>query len=63
MRGYTSTDGIKEHYHEFVIDEDKDGRTIRTLGEGDDHVHSIVNGIVMGVDPNNHVHYIDLEEK
>lgn len=54
----TDTAGAAPHMHTATIDEDGNGRTTSKVGEGEDHVHQIVNGIVQEGGVDSHVHSI-----
>jgi len=54
------TDKVKGHSHLGTVDEDGTGKTIKTTGSGDDHVHKVTKGEIQP--SGGHIHKLSMME-
>ena len=53
------TSEMEDHYHEFEVDDNGNGKTTKTI-DGKDHVHKIIEYVVQ--ETHGHDHDIEFEE-
>ena len=61
--GRTSEDGKHPHYHRYRINGKGHGKTVKTVGEGADHIHKIVKYKADSAGSVPHTHNLDKESK